>query len=342
MAEIPFKTTVVGSYPFPGWLEFAGRHLDQFGSKDIEELSEDAVIAAIHDQLQSGLDVITDGEQGRFDFNLSFYAFIEGLSLESKPARIWGPPAHDQRGKHSITGTIQAPSGLGSVDEFLRLQRLAPPGTQLKVSLPGPFTLSGRILPNKNYPTRLDITKALIPIIQKELMELVAAGCKEICVDEPSMSCYGHIHDPADFTRIFNQTIEPVINKVRLGSHLCFGNYKGRAVGSRMVKHLFPDFLDLKVNEMHIEMATTLWQELPIIEQVCKKMDVVIGLIDVKSYFLEDPNTLVDILKRATQYASPDKILVAPDCGLSQTARWAARKKLSSMVEAAHSMRKLI
>ena len=69
----PLQTTVIGSYPFPGWLEFASAHQDQFGEADIEELRTDAVIAAVHDQLAAGLDVITDGEQTRYDFNLSFY-----------------------------------------------------------------------------------------------------------------------------------------------------------------------------------------------------------------------------------------------------------------------------
>src|SRR5205814_7980525 len=72
MKENLLRTTVIGSYPFPGWLEFACQHLDQFGEADRAELQDDAVIAALHDQLAAGLDVITDGEQTRLDFNLSF------------------------------------------------------------------------------------------------------------------------------------------------------------------------------------------------------------------------------------------------------------------------------
>src|ERR1700680_2396761 len=73
----PLQTSVIGSYPFPGWLEFASAHQDQFGEADIEELRTDAVITAVHDQLAAGLDVITDGEQTRYDFNLSFYGRLE-------------------------------------------------------------------------------------------------------------------------------------------------------------------------------------------------------------------------------------------------------------------------
>src|SRR5256714_10646021 len=120
----PLRTTVIGSYPFPGWLEFAAQHLDQFGSDDIKELQEDAVIAAIHDQMAAGLDVITDGEQTRLDFNLSFYGFLEGIELEAAPPRRFGSPAHDQRGKHLVVGELRAPRGLGVVEEWKRLEPL--------------------------------------------------------------------------------------------------------------------------------------------------------------------------------------------------------------------------
>src|SRR5262245_33076251 len=102
MQPRPLRTTVIGSYPFPAWLEFACKQLDQVGRADIAELQEDAVITAVHDQHAAGLDVITDGEQTRLDFNLSFYGYLEGLELEGVPPRLWGPPAHDQRGKHSV------------------------------------------------------------------------------------------------------------------------------------------------------------------------------------------------------------------------------------------------
>jgi 5-methyltetrahydropteroyltriglutamate--homocysteine methyltransferase len=113
--SLPLRTTVIGSYPFPGWLEFASQNLDRFGPDDLKELQDDATTVAISDQLTAGLDVITDGEQTRLDFNLSFYGFIEGIALEASPPRRFGPPAHDQRGKHAVTGELRAPRGLGAV-----------------------------------------------------------------------------------------------------------------------------------------------------------------------------------------------------------------------------------
>ena len=82
-------TAIVGSYAMPGWLErlktdyFARR----ISRHDLDEIYDAAVKAAIKDQEIAGLDVITDGEQTRLDFNLSFYGFIEGIDLEGKPDR---------------------------------------------------------------------------------------------------------------------------------------------------------------------------------------------------------------------------------------------------------------
>jgi 5-methyltetrahydropteroyltriglutamate--homocysteine methyltransferase len=339
MQPIPIRTTVVGSYPFPGWLEFATSNLHAFGAADLEEMAEDAVIAAIHDQVVSGLDVITDGEQTRFDFNLSFYGFIKGIQPNHTETRKFGPPAHDQRGKHSITGVLEAPNGLGSVKEFQRLKKLAPSGPVLKCSLPGPYTLSGRLLPNATYKDRWEITEALTPIIRKELEELVAAGCTEITLDEPSMSCYAYKEDTKRFVSIFNETVSSIQGKCRLSTHLCFGNFKGRPVGFRSLKPMLPDFLDLNIDEMHIEMANREFAEIELLANFAEKMDVSVGIIDVKNYYIETVEDVKDRIRRCLTYVPAARLSVAPDCGLSQTARWAARKKLINMVEGAKQMR---
>lgn len=339
MQDQPIRTTVVGSYPFPGWLVFASQHLDEFGKADVAEMIEDAVVAAIHDQAVAGLDVITDGEQTRLDFNLSFYGFLEGIQENTAEIRKWGPPAHDQRGKNFIVGDLSAPRGLGVVAEFKRLQRLAPAGPVLKASIPGPFTLSGRLLPNDQYPDRYAVTEALLPIVRKELEDLVAAGCTEITVDEPSMSCYAYKEDTGRFVKIFNRTVEPVVGRCRLSTHLCFGNFKGHPVGYRRIAPMLPDFLNLKVDEVHVEMANREFAEIELIAEFAKRMDVAVGIIDVKSYYIETVADVMSRIRQCLQFIPADKLSVAPDCGLSQTARWAARQKLENMVEGAKAIR---
>lgn len=347
MPTPPLRTTVIGSLPFPGWLEFASQHLDRFGVADRAELIDDAVCVAIQDQLDAGLDVITDGEQTRLDFNLSFYGFIEGIELESAPPRRLGPPAHDQRGKHKVIGELRAPRGLGTVVDFERLKRLAAPFIPhnssfitLKASVPGPYTLSGRLEPNGQYPDRYALTEALLPLVRAELAALVAAGCREITVDEPSMSCYAHRVDPRRFVDIFNRTVEPIIGKCRLSTHLCFGNYKGHAVGPRRYAPMFPSFLQLPVDEIHVEMASREFAELELIATIAQSKDVAVGIIDVKSYYLETVEDVVARVRACLKHAPADRLSFAPDCGLSQTARWATKQKLQNMVAGVCKVRK--
>jgi len=389
MQSQPLRTTVIGSYPFPGWLELASQQLDRFGSTEISEMQDDAVTVALADQLAAGLDVVTDGEQTRFDFNLSFYGYIEGIALESKPPRVFGPPAHDQRGRHAITGELKAPRGLGAVEEFERLKRIAasarvgpnehveelydelkmkPPRDEqkkirqglralghrgglrnepassvtLKASVPGPYTLAGRLIPNKKYKDRYAVTEALLPLVRDELVKLVAAGCKEITIDEPSMSCYAHKENTKRFVDIFNRTVEPIVGKTHLSTHLCFGNFKGRAVGPRKYAPMFPAFLDMKLDEIHVEMASREFSEIEIISQIAKKCDVAVGIIDVKSYYIETVEDVADRVKLCLKHAQADRLSFAPDCGLSQTARWAAKEKLKNMVEGVRRVRKEI
>jgi 5-methyltetrahydropteroyltriglutamate--homocysteine methyltransferase len=339
MKERPLRTTVIGSYPFPGWLEFACERLTEFGPADRQELIEDAVTVAIQDQLRAGLDVITDGEQTRLDFNLSFYGFLEGIELESAPRRRFGPPAHDQRGKHRVTGPLRAPRGLGTVEDFLRLKKLAPSGPALKASVPGPYTLSGRLLPNQDYPDRYALTEALLPMVRAELSDLVRAGCHEITVDEPSMSCYAHREDPKRFVDIFNRTVEAVAGHCRLSTHLCFGNYKGHAVGPRRYTPMFPAFYELHVDEIHLEMASREMAELELIREMAERKDVAVGIIDVKSYYVESVEEVAARVRACLAYAPAERLSLAPDCGLSQTARWAAKQKLENLVNGVQMVR---
>jgi 5-methyltetrahydropteroyltriglutamate--homocysteine methyltransferase len=193
--------------------------------------------------------------------------------------------------------------------------------------------LSGRINPGGIYKSRWDITEALIPIVRDELEGLVQCGCREITLDEPSMSCYAHREDPRRFAEIFTETVKPILGRCRLSTHLCFGNYKGRAVGLRRYAPLFPAFFELPVDEMHLEMASREFAEIEVIRDITERgIDAAVGIIDVKSYYIETPSDVADRARLCLKHAPAEKLSFAPDCGLSQTARWAARQKLANMV----------
>jgi 5-methyltetrahydropteroyltriglutamate--homocysteine methyltransferase len=226
------------------------------------------------------------------------------------------------------------------VEEFKRLKRLAPAGPTLKSSVPGPYTLSGRLIPDAQYPDRYAVTEALLPIVRAELETLIEAGCTEITVDEPSMSCYAYREDPRRFVDIFNRVVAPIVGKCRLSTHLCFGNYKGRAVGPRKYAPMFPAFLDMDVDEIHVEMANREFSEIELIGVIAEQKDVAVGVIDVKSYYIETVDDVANRVRQCLKYAPAERLSFAPDCGLSQTARWAARQKLKNMVEGVKIVRR--
>ena len=339
MPHDPILTTVIGSYPLPGWAELAYEHRDELGEDDLAELRRDAVATAVQDQVRAGLDVITDGEQARADFNLSFYAFLEGIALETRTRRRFGPPAHDQRPRHQIVGELRAPRGLGVVDELRLVRVVAPAGQRLKASVPGAYTLAGRLVPNEQYADRHAVTEALVPIVREELERLVDEGCEIVTVDEPSMSCYADREDRGWLVDVFNRSVETVAGRCSLGTHLCFGNYKARAVAKRRYVPMFPDFLDLAVDEIHLEMASREFAELELIAQIAEAKDVAVGIVDVKSSYLETPEDVEERIRMCLELVPAERLAVAPDCGLSQTVRWAAKAKLEALVEGARRVR---
>jgi 5-methyltetrahydropteroyltriglutamate--homocysteine methyltransferase len=103
---------------------------------------------------------------------------------------------------------------------------------------------------------------------------------------------------------------------------------------------MFPAFLDFSVDEIHVEMAGREFAEIEIIAEVAKRRDVAVGIIDVKSYYVETPKDVADRVRLCLKHAPAERLSFAPDCGLSQTARWAARQKLRNMVEGVRIVRK--
>jgi 5-methyltetrahydropteroyltriglutamate--homocysteine methyltransferase len=102
---------------------------------------------------------------------------------------------------------------------------------------------------------------------------------------------------------------------------------------------MLPDFLKLAVDEIHIEMANREFAEIELLKPFAERMDVSVGIVDVKNYYIETPQEIAERIQRCLQYVPAEKLSVAPDCGLSQTARWAARQKLVNMVKGAKMVR---
>ena len=103
---------------------------------------------------------------------------------------------------------------------------------------------------------------------------------------------------------------------------------------------MFPAFLDFTLDEIHVEMASREFAELEIIKTIAAKKDVAVGIIDVKSYYVETVDDVAERVRLCLKHAPAERLSFAPDCGLSQTARWAAKQKLKNMVDGVKVVRK--
>jgi 5-methyltetrahydropteroyltriglutamate--homocysteine methyltransferase len=328
------RTSVVGSHARPSWfvagVEAAER--GEFGPADLAEMLDDAVDLALRDQEEAGIDIVSDGEMRRAGFfTAEFYRHLTGVRPLPAERRI-GAGGHDQQPRFEVVEPIAAPAGLGVVAEY----RYATTRTTrpLKVTLPGPYTLSGRLSsgPGQVYGHRNDVAEAFVPILRAELEALVEAGASFIQIDEPSPAI--HPDAPADFSALFNAAVEQIVGRARIGAHLCFGNYLGRPLARRSYRPVLDAMLGFRADELVLEFANREMAEVEILGEIAAAgRDVGAGIIDVKNYYLESADDVADRIDTVLASGVPsDRLTLVPDCGFSQTARWATKAKLRALV----------
>lgn len=334
----PLCPTVIGSSALPGWYAYfqdqVKAYPEQFGPVDLHEALEDARRLALEDQVKAGIELVTDGEMGRVDFNLGFYDYLTGIVSQPIPRRL-GAPAHDQREKYTCVNRIDAPNGLGTVNEFCFLRSIT--DLPIKIPVPGPFTLAGRLDGGEVYHDRLSITEALIPIINKEIQALVAEGCRFIQLDEPSFAC--HPDNPEEFIHIINRTLEGIQNTY-ISLHMCFGNFRARAVAHRSYAPIFPALLKANIDQFALEFASRELSDIEMLEMIAGAgKSIAVGLVDVKNLWIEPVDLLVARIKVCLKYAPAEALHITADCGYSQTARYAAVGKMRAVGAAVAKVR---
>ncbi len=327
-------TSVVGSHARPSWfvagIDAAGR--GEFGPVDLGEMLDDAVDVAIRDQESAGIDIVSDGEMRRAGFfTAEFYRHLTGV-LPLPAERRLGAGGHDQQHRFEVLEPIAAPDGLGVVEEF---RYAATKATHpLKVTIPGPYTLSGRLStgPGTVYAERNAAAEAFVPILRRELEGLVDAGATFIQIDEPSPAI--HPDAPSDFSALFNEAVSTVAGRVRIGAHLCFGNYLGRPLARRTYRPVLDAMLGFRADELALEFANREMAEVGILGEIAAAgRDVAAGIIDVKNYHLETPDEVAERIDAVLAAGVPaERLSLVPDCGFSQTARWASVAKLRALV----------
>ena len=216
-----------------------------------EETREAATRIAIADQIEAGLCPISDGETPRISFIVGFYRHLTGIEFGPSPRKI-GPPHWDTEQRMVAREPVQAPHGLGIVQDF----KLARALTQhpLKVACPGPVPLAMPLRPGDAYRTQEALIADLVPIVNRELKSLVDAGATVIQIDEPNYNMPGK-GDPQPWIASFNVAVAGV--QASIHPHTCFGNLNNRPIAApRLYERLFPHVLQAKASRLALEFAS--------------------------------------------------------------------------------------
>ena len=338
MAEY-IPTTVVGSYPQPDWLvdrENLRRRLPpRIRSRDIwrvpepflEEAQDDATIVAIRDMERAGVDIISDGEIRRESYSNRFATALEGLDLDHPGSAIdrTGHPNPVPR----VVGPIRRAAPVEVRDlAFLRRNT----DHKIKITVPGPFTVAQQAQ-NDYYPDDRELALALADAINEEIRDLFAAGADVVQIDEPYLQArpekaqrYG--------VEVINRALAGIEGTTAL--HMCFGY--AAIVHDRPGSYAFLPQLNACAAQ-HISLETAQPNlDLSVLRELPDKT-IILGSLNLGTLAVETPDEVAAHIRATLQYVAPERLIVAPDCGMKYLPRDIAFAKLQAMVAGAAIVR---
>ena len=333
-------TTVVGSYPQPDWLvdrAMLGSRLPprtraleiwRVASEHLEQAQNDATVVAIRDLERAGIDIITDGEIRRESYSNRFATALDGMDLDSPGTALdrTGHPNPVPR----VVGPIRRTHPVEVRDvEFLRANTTRP----IKATLPGPFTMSQQAQ-DDYYHDEEALAMALAEAVNEEVRDLFAAGADVVQLDEP------YLQARAEKARLFaikaiNRALQGITGTTAL--HTCFGY--AHIVHSRPNGYPFLEELaDVKARQISMESAQQK-VDLSVLKSLAGKT-LIVGVIDLADDSpVEDVDTIAARIRNALRFVEPERLILAPDCGMKYLPRAKAFGKLSALAQAAAKVR---
>jgi 5-methyltetrahydropteroyltriglutamate--homocysteine methyltransferase len=332
-------TTVVGSYPQPSWLidrerlgarlppRVRARELWRVPEPLLEEAQDDATRLAVADMECAGVDVITDGEMRRESYSNRFATALAGLDLENPGVAL------DRTGHENpvprVVGPIHRTRPVEVHDvEFLR----SITERRIKITVPGPFTMTQQAQ-NDHYASDGDLALAYAEAVNEELRDLKGAGADIVQIDEPYLQARP---EPAREYAVeaVDRALEGIDGDTVL--HTCFGYahlVKDRPSGYPFLRELDgcrATHVSLEAAQPNLDPETL--RELP-------SKTIVLGVLDLGSEEVEPAELVADRIRRALTVVEPERLVVAPDCGMKYLPRERAFAKLQAMVAGAHLVR---
>lgn len=335
-----FPTTLVGSMPQPDWLidrqKLAGRFPPRVRARELwrvpaeflVEAQDDATIIAVRAQEEAGLDIVTDGEIRRESYSNLFATALDGVDLD-RPGTALDRSGHPTPVPR-VVGPIRRRHAVGVRDlEFLRRHTTR----QVKVTVPGPFTMSQQaqidFYDGSRESASMDYAKAL----NAEIRDLFAAGADIVQIDEPYMQAR------PDEARVYglaalNLALDGISGVTAV--HVCFGY--AAIIHERPSAYSFlPELSACRCEQISLETAQPNL-DCSVLKSISGKK-IILGVIDLGSPQVETPETVAARIRRALPHVSAENVIVAPDCGMKYLPRDIAVGKLKSMVAGAALMR---
>jgi len=332
-------TTVVGSYPQPEWLidrerlgdrlppRIRARELWRVPEPYLEEAQDDATRLAVQDMERAGVDVVTDGEMRRESYSNRFATALEGVDLD-RPGVALDRTGHENPVPR-VVGPIRRRGPVEVRDvQFLRsiIDR------RIKITVPGPFTMSQQAQ-NDHYDDDRSLALAYADAVNEELRDLQAAGADIVQIDEPYLQARPEAAREYAVEAI-NRALDGIEGDTVL--HTCFGY--AHIVHDRPAGYPFlAELADCAATQLSLEAAQPKLD--PEVLRVVRDKTIVLGVLDLGAEDVETPDMVAARIRKALAVVEPEKLVVAPDCGMKYLPRERAFRKLEAMVEGARLVR---
>ena len=339
MSRQALLTTVVGSYPQPDWLvdrallskgvpRVRQREIWRVAEPWLEQAQDDATIVAIREMERAGIDIVTDGEIRRESYSNRFATALEGVDVET-PGVI-----RNRLGQETVVprvvGRVRRTRPVELRDmQFLRRHTDRP----AKITLPGPFTMAQQAR-NEFYEDMEALAMDLAAAVNEEARDLEAAGADLIQLDEPWLR-----NDPEGAKRYavpaINRALEGLTVPTAL--HLCFG-YAAVVRHQKPTGYSFlPQLAATTAQQISIEAAQPRL-DLGVLADLAGKT-IILGVIDLADPAVETMDLVTARIRAGLARVTPDRLVLAPDCGMKYLPRDTAFGKLRALVDGARAVR---
>jgi 5-methyltetrahydropteroyltriglutamate--homocysteine methyltransferase len=329
----------VGSYPQPDWLinrdmlskrmppRVRASELWRVPLEWLEQAQDDATRLAIRDQERAGLDILTDGEMRRESYSNRFATALDGLDLDH-PGKVISRSGHEVLVPR-IIGKIRRKHAVQVRDiQFLR----ANTDRKIKITVPGPFTMTQQAV-DEFYKDEKAVALDYAAAVNQEIQDLFAAGADVVQIDEPWMQSspdkareYGVV--------ALNRALQGVSGTTVV--HICFG-YAALVAGRPEGYSFLSELEQTSVQQVSIETAQSKL-DCSVLKQLPSKT-ILLGVLDLSTHDIETPQTVAERIRRALPFVSPDRLIIAPDCGLKYLPREVAFGKMKAMADGAKIVR---